>query len=297
MAKPSRTLFSKTRQEKKRRMRYYKIGAAFIALVLLVVASVYLWNLERLRISKVEVLGASVLDEKNIEETIKEELRARYAFLYRADNALFYPKAHITQTLLLEYPRIESVQIARIELNGLSAVVEEREPEALWCTRNTATSTNETETVAIDEPCKYLDREGVAYAEAPSFSDRAYVRFYGALKDALPAPRYLTKERFGELLDLSEYLKNADLPLLSIHSSPVEGITAILDSGVELRFPLTLPANELVSSLALTRQSEALEEVPLTEIEYFDFRFGDKVYYRLRSESSTQKEEVVEQNE
>jgi hypothetical protein len=210
-------------------------------------------------------------------------LAGRYWGLFPRDNIFLYPKGELRALLMARHPGFGSVTLSGEGFSGVRLDVVERAPKALWCG----------ESAQAPAPCLTLDESGAAYALAPDFSGSIYMRYAGGLPQG-PLPRqFLAPDRFRALSALADEvarrLSSTTITLVSV----LDGTEARVDtaSGFIVSFSLDDSGADVLERLDLALSSQPFREHALSDFEYLDLRFGDKLYYKLREE----KEEVSQE--
>jgi hypothetical protein len=258
---------------RRQRRRALAAGIAFFILLLFTAALAALAHLHALRLTQVEVAGATPDQAPLVKAYVEAGLAGSYVWLFPRDNAFLYPRGGLERGLLAAFPSLESATISRVGLNTLEVSVSARSPAALWCGAAPATSS----------ACFLLDQNGIAYA-ALSFSGSDFDRYFGALTGSTTPAHYLTPGAFASLAALVGVLKQADTSgLSSVFVDSNQDVTVSFGDGFALLFALS-DADITYQRFTLARQAAVFEEHPLSDFQYLDLRFGDKLYYKLKNQ-------------
>lgn len=258
----------------KRRRRRRIIAASIVAGFLLAVLGVVVgvtW-LPFLRIHSVHVTGQKTVSGADVMQSAEAELSGGYLHLFAKSNIFLYPKGFIHDKLLQQFPILESVQVHAESFQTLGITVIEREPSALWCGV----------AVASTSGCYLMDKAGIVYAPAVVYSGDAYQKYYGAVDGDSVPQQYLSKESFGvlsELINVIQKKVSAHIQSVSVNSD--EDVRLQFDSGFTLIFTLQAKAVDILDHLQLALMSDAFQTHAISEFDYLDLRFGDKLYYKL----------------
>ena len=133
-------------------------------------------------------------------------------------------------------------------------------------------------------PCFLLDEDGVAYGGALTFSGDAYTRYYGALTGSTTPKHYLNPAQFRSLSALVDTIAESqkDEPLRSVWVDASDDVHLAFASGFTLLFTLSADGGDVYQRLTLALQSDPFKSHKLSDFEYLDLRFGDKLYYKLK---------------
>lgn len=272
----ARAALPKSKLKIRRRRQKVRVLIVMFGIILLCIASLAaLTYLPFWRITSVTVVGSESVPGRNIESVAKAEMRGAYFSLISKNNSFLYPKERIVSELRSRYPALSGVELRRQNLQTLVVEVSEYSAYALWCG----------ESVASSSSCLLMDGAGSAYGSAVSFGGSSYVRYYGALSTTTLPRKYLPEE-FRALRALQSELEKK-VPgdtLSSVSVDSYKDVRAEWRSGFELLFSLTHEGAEILERFELALLAEPFVNNPLSSFEYLDLRFGDKLYYKLKSE-------------
>lgn len=265
-----------------RRKRQRIIIASFLAavVVLLFAGLVWLAHASFMRVSAVEVSGETTLNAQDISNTVLGDLSGSYLYLFPKDNIFLYPKYKTQNDLLTEMPPIAKVSINAKDFHTLSVVVTERSRKALWCGSAAASAAS----------CFWLDQDGLAYAAASDLdlsldaASSTYERYYGTLTGGSPQ-QYLTVDQFHSLSALIDALAQNQQgnAIQSIEVDGTNDVRVTFADNFALLFTLSSAGADVYQQFTLALGSDAFAGHSLDDFEYLDLRFGDKLYYKLKS--------------
>lgn len=260
---------------RRRRRRLVVAGSAAAAVLVFFGGLVWLSWAPFLRITAIKVSGTQTLATSTIAQFAEQKISGAYWGLFAKNNILLYPKSVLAASLLHALPTIASVEVHAQNFNTITIAVTERQPKALWCGEELATST----------PCFLLDQDGVAYAAETGVSVGAYQKYYGALGGSASPKHFLTAQQFQSLSALVDaFAQNqATNTIQSIAVSSTGDVTVSFADGFDLLFSLSQDAGDVYQRFTLALQSDPFKQNPLSSFEYLDLRFGDKLYYMLKN--------------
>lgn len=264
--------------KKQRRARRIRI-AVVLATLLLLIAGVAVGStwIPFIRANAVTVTGAETIATSTIEQFVQEKIAGRKFFIIPNNNIFLYPKQKITRELLATYPQLMSVEVHADTFHTIGVVATERHPVALWCGTNAESGS----------PCYLMDANGLAYVLAANFSGDAYYTYYGHASSTAPSGvpnQYLTPEQFRSLsalvVALAANLKKNTVDHITADESGDVRIS--FSGGFDVLFVLTAAPGVVHENFVLALDSDPFLKHPVSDFEYLDLRFGDKLYYHLR---------------
>ena len=263
---------------KARRRRRRAIILWGSGLLVLVMCGVLVWlaNASFLRITAVTVSEVKTVAAAAIEGEVQNEIKGYYFNIFRKDNIFLYPKERIKQKILAGHSTLKHVEVRAENFSTIHISALDREPRALWCGEHIATSTS----------CLLLDEDGIAYAEAPEFSDNPYKKYFGGVPGQQWPWQFLDSNFFRSLAALVDAIAQhqAGEKIASVLVDSKGDVRLSFENSFTLLFVLKDDGGEVFERFTLALTAEPFKNHTLTEFEYLDLRFGDKLYYKLRSE-------------
>ena len=267
----ARVELPESRLRARKRRRFVRLAAGLIVFLLFTSSGlVGLTYLSSLQIKDVAVSGAQTLSSGTVETFARDRLSGEYWYVFSKSNIFLYPKQQIAADLIKAYPVLASADVHAVDFHTIAVNLVEREPRALWCTQ--------------DERCLFMDENGVAYGEAPTFSEPVYLSYYGTTTgEALPK-QYLTPEQFQSLSALVDALaqKISDSAIVAVDVDTNKDVSVRFANSFTLRFALSDAGGDIFERFSLALTSEPMKAHKLSDFQYLDLRFGDKLYYKLR---------------
>lgn len=268
---------SKLKARRVRRRIVFVILAGAALLLLLGILVALSWA-PFMRITAVSVVGARTVDAVALQEAVQQEISGGYGYLFARSNIFLYPKDGIVKNLAQQFSTIKTVTVQAEDFHTMAVVVVERQPTALWCGDSIASSTH----------CYFLDENGLAYAQAALYSGDAYQKYYGPLQTTSAEEsahgQFLTSEEFRSLPALVESLQQTT----KAHATAVVvgkgDVRVVFSNGFSLLFGLSDNGGGIVERFTLALGAAPFAKHTLSEFEYLDLRFGDKVYYKLKGQ-------------
>ena len=261
---------------KERRLRRKRIVALLLVFLVLLVFGVIVeltW-LPFLRIHTIDVTGQRTVSKDEIVRSAEAEITGGYLHLFSKSNILLYPRSAIRQRLQTQFPTLASVTVQTEGLQTIGIQLVERQPLALWCGVSIASSSG----------CYLLDQTGVVYAPALVYSGDAYQKYYGPIDGASLPRQFLDASQLRSLAVLIDILqKKQNMRVITVAVDSSGDVHLVFDSGFELIMAMAANGADVVEQLQLAFMASPFMTHPLSDFEYLDLRFGDKLYYKLKS--------------
>jgi cell division septal protein FtsQ len=255
---------------RKRRRRNRITAVAVVAVLVLFGLSIALFRAPFLRVTAIAVTGAQTLNAEEIKQFVQQRIAGTYGWVYPKDDILLYPQTLIEHDLAAAYPVLKLVEVHADNFHTIGVVLHERQPAALWC--------------AVD--CYVMDENGVVYAPAQGTSTDQYVAYGGATVGEKLPKQYLTLERFQALAALVAALSQVESgnKVRQVIIDEMGDARAYFQNDFVLIFSNKDQTGDVFERLSLARKAAPLEGKSLGDFEYIDLRFGDKLYYKPKSE-------------
>src|SRR3989344_3627890 len=274
-SRPSRL----AQRKREKRITYGALIFSFCIALFSVLA--YTANKQDLLIQTVSVEGNSLAPTSELIKKANEELSGAYVWFFPKRNQLLVRTGFLASELERSFPEIESLEVQRSVFNPeLSIFVRERTPYAIWCGTGIADR-------GKGSPCYFMDKQGLLFTEAPDYSSDVYLKFLSESSASTTPGNFLfPSERF---LELSFFLTSLDSEGISVRSVSVEREGQIEDfilslaEGAKLYVSGEKSLEETLENIrAFFKDPQIASTSPdfLEQVEYVDFRFGNKVYYR-----------------
>jgi len=227
-----------------------------------------------LLVTEIGISGNDALTEESIKEVVEEQMAGTYLLLAPRNNIFLLPKKSITASLHSLYDRIEDVSFKRDGLKKINIEIDERSPFGMWC-----------ETLESEE-CFFLDRNGIIFSKAPSFTGMPFFVYVGEILGEPLGNRFLEHQEFVRLNLFLQELAGLGIEIDSYVVS-TDGVSneVYMKAGGSIRFNAGDPYENIVKDLSAILDSDALGpdlEEALMELDYIDFRFGNKVYRKFK---------------
>lgn len=257
-------------KEKRKRKRYLLLAFAFVLFIGALVGAGIGLNRSEVTITSITVTGAVFTRENLVHQMIDGLLEGSYFFVIPKTNTFLYPKYDIKKNIFSFFPAVKDVSFQRDGLTGLSVVLIEREPRALWCASFATTS-----------PCYFIDETGFIFSKT---EHEPSLMVYSGLVDGEPLTEtYLSGDfpAFNALM--KEIARATGRTPENVFIDEHFDVSVVFEEGGELRFARKGAGELLLGNIASVFASRRFREDG-EKLEYADFRFGNKIYVKFEGE-------------
>ncbi len=201
---------------------------------------------------------------------MQSALAGSYLYVLPHDNIFIYPNKAIAATLLKKFPEFKSADVYAVDFHTIAVDVAEREPMALWCSGG--------------GDCNFMDEDGVVYATAPQGSGQVFVTYQGTSTGVGLPKQFLTPEEFRSLAALVTALSAGEPagPVRMVVVDQANDVRAYFQNDFLLIFALASAGGDVFERFNLALKADPFKNHKLSDFEYLDLRWGDKLYYKLK---------------
>jgi len=258
------------RKKRKQRIIKYSVFISFFLLVLGVAS--YISHRPELRVREVVLNGGVLVSEGEVVEASTKYLSGSYFFLFPKNNTFWYPKNGLKIFLKDSFKRIDTIEVYLDGPNKISIDITERKPVAIWDNGVGGTY--------------FIDINGIIFSPAPTFSGNAYLKYYGLVEGNPIGQEYIVASDFHSITAFIDNVKTNSVHPIHFIAKTKNSFSLVLFGGTEIYF------DNKVSLDVLAENFKALLKTPELVVskdgslpaEYIDLRFGNKLFYKLRSD-------------
>ncbi len=263
-----------------------KIFISLFGLTAIFAFLAYVSRIEKLNISKIEIVGNKTIETVLLEETILKEISGKYLWLFPKTNVLSYPKNSIQSALENNFKRLKNINLTIKDNKILTVSLDERTAKYLWCGASIPTEEN------TEEKCYFLDEEGFTFVEAPYFSGEVYFKFYGKnnLNIENPQGSYFSEQSFSQLVFFKNFLSDLKLKPTQLYIKEDGDVEIYLSKGAlssenpKILLKIDADFQNVAENLDAAITTEPLKSKMKNKyslLQYIDLRFGNKVYFKF----------------
>ena len=267
----SQRYISDTLKRKKEKTKKIKIYI-FIFLVCLCLGTLlYLVRLPAIQISNIKVSGTMFVSRQEVESTTQNILKSNILWVIPKSNIFIFSKQEL-QEQLTQNPAIVSAKIRKKLFNTISIEIQEKEKEIIYCT-----SFERLE-------CYYVNTAGLIYVKVQDFiipeqeiivySDQAPKK----IQDII-----LEQEVYTNLILFIKNSARYDIKIGEIYLRADGVIELKTREQTILKVSIFDDFKKDFTNLIALFEQGILTKEQLPIIEYIDIRFGNKVFYKNKT--------------
>ncbi len=284
------------REKNKKKNKLKKI-LYFIFFAIVLTFFIYITNASFLRIQKIVVQEVKYTERSEIELTVKEQLEGRYFGLFSKSNALIFSRPKIANEIKKKYPSISKVDV---DLKGVSTIdiqLEEYIATAIWCDIPVTPATTlihdaeGVEKTSVipqvvnsfrDQNCYFLNEEGIVFSPTKYDSSTEIVKTFGFIETDPLKKNFSNPKTFKDLVEFIKLLRRLNIVADQIWTTNGEVYAILTQQGVKIYIDSESDVVSIFDNLETVMKRDAINQAQLSNIDYIDLRFGNRVFYKLK---------------
>lgn len=274
----------------KRRVLYTWLRIFFgIFLISLIIGSIVFLRTRAVQIYSINVSGNQIIDSDLIVADVQKSLSGKYFFLIPKTNIFFYPKNLVIKNLAKDFPRLNKINVSLVGKKNLEVGVTEENGVALWCGADN-------EVPDLTSQCYFTDNFGKIIDIAPYYSGDVYLRFFGGtISQTNPlGSTFVDAQNFNNIINFANNIESLNLQISAVRLTSSGDDYFLIDLGGGKNAYIQFHDNDnydiLFSNLKAAIQKTSLVDQlknDKTNLQYFDLRFTNKVYYKFSDTAGT----------
>lgn len=258
-------------KQKKKKIKKIKLYLLFFLILLLIAGLVYLLQIPQIQITKTNITGNSFVTTQEIQNKTDEILNSKILWLIPKRNIFLFPSS-VLASKIKQNPAVIDVEIDKDFFDTLNITVTEQEKEAIYCT---SFERNE---------CYYINGEGFIYSQIREYIvPEQEIIIYREGDQRKITENILQKELYQNVLG---FIKSSARYGVSIRHAILKTDAVLefhVDSGTVLLNSRYDDYEKNFNNFIALFEQEVLSKEQLSEIEYIDLRFGNKVFYKNKT--------------
>ncbi len=282
--KRSRTLHSAKYIEKKRKKNLFKTLFYVFCAIVVIGLIILFFRIGFMRISSVTVDTVATTTASEIEKTVLSKLEGNYLYFIPKSNTLFYPKDDIERAVTDSFKKIDTIDVSRSGLSGLSIKITEKKPTAIVCVGFHDQDDS-------DQNCYFSDSDAYVYEKSPQFSEGVYPKYYisTSTDQTLVGMAFIPTDLFK---NLQTFIENAGkssispLGLFIAENGNYELYIKNMDnSEAVVYFDDRAPFDKTLSNFVAFwgdsfKKKKNATSTPI--FEYINLRYGNNIFYETK---------------
>ena len=257
-------------QKNKHKSRIFLIIGGFVFL-LLAGASWWVTNKSPLVIQNVTIEGAQNTSEEEVRRIAEEELGSNF-LIWSKNNFLLAPRNDIENRIEDEFDRVKHVRVDVKGVSRLHITLDEYVVSYTYCD------------IVKQDNCFFVDATGLVFAKDIYGISTEHILFQGVISEDAVGEHLLPKTEFVHVIDFIKGLADNDMHVEKVVLG-LEGETRFtLLEGAEVVIDRTENVQKMLGNFLLLLAEETVvnesREAFLSQTEYIDVRYGNKVFYK-----------------
>ena len=252
-----------------RRKRFLRRILAFLFLFAgISVGVVALFYLPQVKIRKVAVEGAEVLNKDKIRMEVEAVLAGKYFDFFPKNTIFAVPKNEIKRKILADFSRVKEISVKRDLLLSLTILITERQGKALWCVGDTL--------------CAFLDEDGMVFEPSPVFSGRVFAKFLDERgQKAGLGQEMIFPDEFRKLLAFKNFLEDEfGFKIDKMVLKDFGEYEFFMSASWRILINESASQTNLFDNFRIAFENELKDK--FDKLDYLDLRFGNKIFYKFR---------------
>jgi len=287
---------SRLRERRRKRKTLFIIAGVLIFSV----AVTFIARAPYFSIQTIEISGAHAVLPILVKTVAEKELGGSFIYIFPKNSILWLPKKEIAQKVRENSETIKNVTVSLAFPKKVNIHIEEYIPEAFICG-----SREELTNVSLPKnflpECFLLDA-GFSFATTSAKNIATTNKLLQIKKKEVSKielkKQVISPKQFLYTTLLFQKLSQNNISIDYIVLETDGDYTAHTEGGAELYFSESLPLTDAIKNMATLLGSEIFKKEELLppegfkKIEYIDLRFGNKLYYKIKSNNAPQTHET-----
>lgn len=261
--------------------------------LLIILAAIFIalcyWGLYKIlhlpyfQITNIEISGSNAFEQSSLREFLQNEITGDRWHLIPRSNILFFSTRGEEKRLEDFFPSLEAVSLHKIFPHGLKAVFSSRVLWAVYCKTDKTPNSGGSPDVSQGQ-CFYIDRGGTVFREAPKIEGNLILTFKSDYIDPVLGEKIFSQELLGKLETTIQIFKEKTGLVISnveLKENAPKDMWAKTNEGFVLILQRDDDPHRSAEIVKMVLDNEIKDK--RTQLEYIDARFGNKVFYKYRT--------------
>lgn len=258
-------------KRKKQQIKKIKTYIIVALLILFVVAFVYVLRLPAISIQEIKINGNMFVETSEIEQKTNNILNKKILGLIPVRNIFIFPKRELIESLK-QNPAIVSVDVRKKFFKTISIDIVEQEKEIIYCLNIERSD------------CYYVNKTGFIYAKVEDLiiPEQEIIIFNEKeiknIKDNI-----LDQKIYSDILLFVKNLARQEIKIKEVHIKQDSTIEFVSRTDTRIITSVFDEFEKDFAHLIALFDTNVLTKDQLPNIEYIDVRFGNKVFYKNKT--------------
>lgn len=258
-------------RRKKQKIRKIKMYAYAGLFVIVCIVFIYIARLPAIQIQQVKVSGTIFVEKTEIEKKTQDILRTKSLFFIPKSNIFLFPKKQLEKSIL-QNPAIISAKIRKDFWNTLTIDITEQDKKMIYCSS------------VENNTCLYINEEGFIYAQVKDIIiPEQEVLVYTELGEKRIGEIILDKSVYINVLLFIKNTARYDIKIGKVYIKQDGIIEFVTRDDVRIITSVFDDFQKGFSHLIALFEKDVIHKDKFFEIEYIDLRFGNKVFYKNKT--------------
>lgn len=267
----SQRYISDTLKRKKQKVKKVKSYLILSISILIIITIILLLNIQAIQIKEIKVVGNVFVDTSEIQEKTSSISSKKILGIIPKSNIFIFSKKELEQELK-ENPAIVSVKIRKDFFDTLTIDIVEQEKEMLYCT-----SIEKTE-------CYYVNKTGYVYAKVDDIiiPEQEIIIYVESGTKQLKST-IIEEKVYTDIVLFVKNLARQEIKIREVYIKSDNVIEFVTADGTKFIASIFDEFSKDFANLIALFEKQVITKEQLPQIDYIDLRFGNKVFYKNKT--------------
>lgn len=267
----SQRYISDTLKHKKQKIKKIKAYCISIGVVLFLIGTLYLSRLSYIQIKEVKITGNIFVDTQEIQDKTNTILQSKIFWIIPKSNIFIFSKKEL-ETQLTQNPAITFVKIRKNYFDTLSIEIKEQEKEMIYCS---SFEKNE---------CFYVNKVGFIYAPVTDFIiPEQEIIIYSEQGIKKVQDTVLDGKTYNDIVSFVKNTSKQEIKIKEVYIKSDGVVEFVTRDNVRIIGSIFDDFKKDFANLIALFEKQVLTKDTFLQIDYIDLRFGNKVFYKNKT--------------
>lgn len=258
-------------KQKKQKIKKIKFYTLLVGIVLCIAGIIYVIQMPFIQIANVQIFGNTFVNTEEINLKTEKILNSYTYWIFPNKNIFIFSKKELEKKLK-ENPAITKVIINKDFFNTLIINIEEEEKEMLYCVSETK------------EECFYVNGESFIYAKVDEYIiPEQEIIIYSEKEQKTIKSNILQEDVYKEMVLFVKNIARYDIKIKEIYIKKDDTIEFVSKRGARVIASQFDDFEKDFENMVALFEQNILSKEDLMTVEYIDLRFGNKVFYKNKT--------------